>query len=392
MLNKSFEFEIKTQIQFETGGINQAGATIKALGGKNVLIATDKGLLKANLLEGLIGSLKKEGLAFTIFDEVEPNPTIAVVEKGAMLFKEKGCDFLVGMGGGSSMDTAKAIGLLTSNPGPISQYEGANKVPNPAPQIIAIPTTAGTGAEINGSAVITDKDRMYKMSIRSNFLVPKVAILDPGLIITLPPHIIASTGMDALVHAIESYVSLGSSPISEALAIKSIALISENLRSFYANPANLDAAGKMILASTMAGMSFTNARLGCVHALAHSLGGYYNIAHGIACAVLLPYVMDYSLISVPAKFTRIASAMGEKTEGLPLHSAAEKAVAAVRSLLKDLDLPDSFKDFGIEPENVAQICKNAEQTGIHLSTPRKIGIKELENILRAASLMVSEKG
>ena len=259
VINKAFEFGIKTQIQFEAGGINHAGETIKALGGKNVLIATDKGLLKANLIDGLIDSLKKEGLAFTIYDEVEPNPTIAVVEKGAGLFKTKGCDFLVGMGGGSSMDTAKVIGLLTTNAGPVNQYEGANKVPNPVPPIIAIPTTAGTGAEVNGSAVITDKARMYKMSIRSDLLVPRVAILDPALILSLPPHIIASTGMDALVHAIESYISLGSSPITKALAIGSIGLISENLRCFYANPANLEAAGKMILASTMAGMSFTNA-------------------------------------------------------------------------------------------------------------------------------------
>ena len=389
VLDKIFEFGIKTQIQFRAGGINHAGATIKALGGKNVLIATDKGLLNANLLDGLIASLKKEGLAFTIFDEVEPNPTITIVEKGAVIFEEKGCDFLVGIGGGSSMDTAKAIGLLTTNPGPISQYEGANKVPNPAPKIIAISTTAGTGAEVNGSAVITDKARMYKMSIRSDFLVPRVAILDPTLMLSLPPHIIASTGMDALVHAIESYISLGASPITEALAIGSIELISENLRSFYANPANLEAAGKMIIASTMAGMSFTNARLGCVHALAHSLGGYYNIAHGVACTVLLPYVMEYSLISTPCKFVRIAAAMGEITEGLPLHVAAKKAVEAVQALIKDLGLPDSFKGFGIEAESVARISKNAEQTGIHLSTPRKVGIKDLENILRASSLMVS---
>ncbi len=382
--NKIFEFLVPGKVRFELGGSNKIGEEIKALGGKNVFISTDKGVLSSNLINGMIASLEKEGLKYTIYDEIEPNPSIEIVEKGIGVFDEKKCDFLVGVGGGSSMDTAKAVGILTANPEPLKQYEGANKVPNPVLPIIAIPTTAGTGSEVNGSTVLTDKSRKYKLSIRSTFLVPSIAILDPSLLRSLPQGVIAQTGMDALVHAIESYVSIMASPITEGLALESIKLVAENLRAFYANPENIEAASKMLVASTMAGISFANARLGYIHAIAHALGGYYNTAHGLTCAVLLPYAMEYSLISNPEKFARIAQVMGEKTGGLPSMESAKKAVEAVKALSKDVDLPQDLKQLGVKAEDIPQIAKNAVETGIQLSTPRKIDLRGIEDTLKAA--------
>ncbi|MBT4268611.1 MAG: iron-containing alcohol dehydrogenase [Deltaproteobacteria bacterium] len=381
---KVFEFLYSGKIVFEVGGISSLGERIKKLGGKKVFISIDKGILNSKSIAEGIASIEKEGLQYTIFSDIEPNPSIEIAEKGSRIFLENQCDFLVGIGGGSSIDTAKAIGILTTNPGPLTQYEGPDKVSNPVPAIIAIPTTAGTGTEVTGSTVLTDPVRKYKLSIRSDFLLPRIALLDPSLLCSLPTAVIASTGMDALVHAIESFISVGASPISDGLALEAIRLCGENLRNFYANPDNLEAASNMMLASTLAGVSFANARLGCIHAIAHALGGYYNIAHGVACAVLLPFGMEYNLIANPEKFARIASAMGEKIDGLGQMNAARRSVDAVRSLLKDLGIPETLTEQGVKSEDIPQVSRNAAETGIHFSSPRKTGLKELESILMTA--------
>ena len=380
----TFDFSSPGNIHFEPGGSKKTGAMIKALGGKKVFLATDKGVLNANLLDGIVSSFKAEGLDYTLFYEIEPNPSLETVEKGFDLFKSQNCDALVGFGGGSPIDTAKAIGVLTTNDPPVKQYEGAGKVTNPVVPIVAVPTTAGTGSEVTGASVITDRSRNYKMSIRSPLLVPKIALLDPTLLCSLPPNIIASTGMDALVHAVESFISLNAFPVTEGLAIESMRLISANLRAFYANPDNPEAAGNMLIASCMAGISFANARLGFVHAVAHALGGHYNIPHGLACAVLLPHAMQFSLISNPQKYVRIAAAFGETTENLSLMQAAQTAVEAVKALSGDIGIPETLGQLGAKSEGVAQIAQDAIKSGIHLTTPRKIDLEGIESILRAA--------
>jgi len=380
----TFDFSGPGRIHFEPGGSKKAGTLIKSLGGKKVFLATDKGVLGANLLEGIISSIEAEGFDCTIFDDIEPNPSLETVEKGFNLFKSRSCDFLVGFGGGSSIDTAKAIGVLTTNEAPLKQYEGAGKVKNPVVPIIAVPTTAGTGSEVTGASVITDKSRNYKMSVRSPLLVPKLALLDPTLLSSLPPPIIASTGMDALVHAVESFISTNAYPVTEGLALESMKLISDNLRAFYANPDNLEAAGNMLIASCMAGISFANARLGFVHAVAHALGGHYNIPHGLACAVLLPHAMQYSLIANPQKYVRIAAAFGEKTERLSLMGAAQMAVDAVKALSRDIGIPESLGQLGAKPEGIPQMAQDAIASGIHLTTPRRIDLEGIESILSVA--------
>ena len=381
---KTFDFSIPVKVHFEVGGATKIGAAVKAIGGSKALIATDKGVVGARLHEVITGSLEKEGLAYTIFDEIEANPSTETAEKGHALFRENGCDVVIGIGGGSPVDTAKAISLLTANPLPLAQYEGPDKVPNPVAPILAIPTTAGTGSEINGSTVLTDRVRKYKMSIRSPYLVPKLALLDPALLRSLPPKVIAPTGMDALVHAIESYIALAASPATEGLALEAIRLVGENLRTFYATPDNLEAASNMLMASAMACMSFSNARLGVIHGIAHVLGGRYNIAHGVACAILLPHAMEMCLIGAAEKFGRIAEALGENTSGMTTMQRARASVEAVRKLMVDIDMTQSLARYGAKEEDSNDIASEALTSGMHLNTPRKMGVAEIAALTKKA--------
>jgi alcohol dehydrogenase class IV len=382
--NRTFEFICPTKIIFEVGGAERLGEKLKAQGWKKAFIVADKGVVESGVVQKIISGFDETGISYIVFSDFEANPRITSIESGSIVFKENKCDVLVGVGGGSSMDAAKALAILVTNPGPLQDYEGPDKIINPVPQIIAIPTTAGTGTEVNGSTVLTDHERKYKLSIRSTYLYPTMALLDPSLLCSLPPKVIAATGMDALIHAIESYISLGASPITEQLALASIGSIADNLRLFYANPGNLEAAGSMLLASTMAAMSFGNARLGCIHALAHSLGGLYNLPHGVTCTVLLPHAMEHNLISDPDKFSKIASVMGEEIVGLSRIDAAKRSISAVKKLISDLELPVHFRELSVKEEDVPQIVENAIKTGIHLSSPRNISDEGLETIIRAS--------
>jgi len=381
---KGFLFASPGKIVFEPTGIQKVADEIKALGAKKPLVVTDKGVKTSGTLKRLQDPMTVEGMPSVIFDEVEPNPSVEIVEKGFSLFRKEGCDSLIGLGGGSPIDTAKAIGVQATNPDPLRKYEGPNKVVYPIPPLIAIPTTAGTGSEVTGSAVITDKIRKYKMSVRSPFLIPKVALLDPTLLSTLPPPVLASTGMDAFTHAYESFISPVTNPVSQALAWDSMRLVSLNLRRFYANPDNLEAASNMILASTMAGVAFFNGRVGVVHAMAHPLGGVFNTPHGEANAILLPYCMDYTRIAVPDLFARIAEARGKNTSGLSAEDASKLAVEAVRELMADIRIPKGLKDVGVSRDAFATMAKDAVESGIHLTTPRKVNYEDMVSLYEAA--------
>lgn len=379
----SFQFLCPTKLVFEVGGAEILGEKLKAEGWKNAFITADKGILDSGLVKKITGTFEQNGMRHTVFSDFDANPTTRSIEKGSDIFKQSDCDVLVGIGGGSSMDTAKGIAILATNAGPLQAYEGADKIPNPVPPVVAVPTTAGTGAEVTASTVLTDRERKYKLSIRSNHLIPVVALLDPLVLCSLPPKVIASTGMDAFVHAVEAYISLWSSPVTDQMAMAAIRSITENIRPFYANPDNINAAGNMLLASTMAGMSFANARVGCIHALAHALGGFYNLPHGLACAVLLSPAIEYMLISDPDKISNIASAMGADVNGLNALEAAEQAVSEIEKLITSLDLPTNFKAFSVKEEDIPRIVESALKTGIHVSSPRKIDGEGLETILRA---------
>lgn len=382
-LNKPFEFLCSSKIIFEAGGAQKLGETLKAQGWTNAFITADKGILDSGLVDKIVAPFEQNGVTYTVFSDFEANPSVEAIENGSKVFKESKCDVLIGIGGGSSMDTAKGIAILATNPGPIQDYEGPEKVPNPVPPIIAVPTTAGTGSEVTASTVLSDHVKKYKLSIRSTHLIPTIALLDPSLLSSLPPKMIAATGMDALVHAIEAYVSVVASPITENLSLASIKIIAENLRRFYANSENMEAAGNMLLGSTMAGMAFANARVGCVHALAHSLGGFYNMPHGLACSTLLAPAIEYNIIADPEKISKIASAMGADVKGLSAMEAAKVAVSEIKALITSIDLPIDFKELSVRKEDVPQIVEKALKTGIHVTSPRKIDGEGLEKIIMA---------
>jgi len=317
----------------------------------------------------------------SIFDDVEPNPKDTTVEKGLGLFKEKNCDSILGLGGGSPMDTAKAIAAMSTNPGKINEYCGVGKLKNPAAPLLLIPTTAGTGSEVSRGAVITDSSRNYKMLILSWFLAPKVAILDPKLTVSLPPRTTAWTGVDALTHAMEAYVSTFANPITDVFALDAIRLISANLRKAVKNGKNLDARSNMLLGSLLAGVAMTNALLGNVHALAHPVGGHFDTPHGLTCAVLLPVVMEFNLEAIPKKFANIAEAMGKEVKDLSEKEAARKAIEAVRELCVDLEVPENLSELGVNKEAIPQMVKDAV---ILPSNPRETTKEDLAKLYEKA--------
>ena len=275
------------------------------------------------------------------------------------------------------MDTAKTAGVLATNPGGVLEYEGPNLVKNDMPPMIAIPTTYGTGAEVSPGSIITNEHKKYKMGIGDDWhMSPAVAILDPMLLLSLPPHIAASTGMDALTHAIESYVANWAEPFTDAWNLQAIKMIAENLPAAVATSSDVEATANMLYASTMTGLAFSNAGLGFVHSMTHVLGGMLDMPHGVANALVLPYVMDYNLLACPKKFADIAQAMGENVDGLPLLDAAEKSVEAVRKLSKRLGIPQTLSEVGVDPAKIDEMAEWAFKDGNTECNPRP-GSKEI---------------
>ncbi len=382
-LRRIYTWEMPARLVFGPEAAKRAGVELRGLGGTKVLVVTDKGIVKAGLLEGILESLQKAELPYAIYDEVEPNPSIGCVEKAVALYRSAGCDCLLAVGGGSSMDTAKATGVLATNPGTILDYEGVGKVKNPLPPFIAVPTTCGTGAEVTYFAVITDPARKFKMAVASVLEVPKVALIDPLLLVKLPGPVVASTGMDALCHAVESYTNLNVQPISDALDLHAIKLIGEHLRPAVAN-GNLNSIAHMVLASTIAGMGFTNTRLTIVHAMSHTLGGHANVAHGVANAILLPYVMEFNLIGAPERFADIARALGEDTTGLTTMQAAELSVEAVRKLSIDIGIPQTMREVGITEEMIPALADDSMLSGNIPLNPRRVTRDDIVAIFKRA--------
>ncbi|MHB1004210.1 MAG: iron-containing alcohol dehydrogenase [Chloroflexota bacterium] len=377
----SWQFHAPPRIVFGPGTVKTVGDEAKALGAKKVLVVTDKGVAGAGILAKVLASLEAAGIECVVFDKVEPNPRLATVEEGHRLFMASGCNMAVSVGGGSSMDSAKAICILATNPGPILQYEGANKYPNHPLPTLAVPTTAGTGAEVTQTCVVTDTSRNYKVSIRGGTNVSRVAVLDPQLLTSLPPKVVASTGMDALSHAVESYLSTTSSPLTEALALEAIGVISHRLRDFVRQPSDESAAADMVYAAMTAGLAFANSRVTAVHAIAHALGGHFDVPHGVGCAMLLAPVMEFCLPTSAAKLTRVAVAMGEDVAGLPEEEAGKRAVAAVRALGRDIGIPERLRDLGVTADKLDVLAHDADISGIHLTTPRKVTLDDERKLI-----------
>src|SRR5512133_757934 len=381
-INRVFTWEMPAKMVVGPGCARTAGTELKKLGGSKVLIVTDKGVEGAGVLAPVLEGLQSAGVEHVIYSGVEPNPSTRCVHEAAELYKSEGCDCLLGIGGGSSMDTAKVAGAVLANPDmTIQSMEGVGKFPNSIPPLIAIPTTCGTAAEVTPTGVITDSDKHYKFPVMHTYLYPKVSLIDGSMLTKLPGKVVAATGMDAFCHAAESYTNLNTNPISDAMDLKAISMISEWLRPAVANQ-NLEAMCNMVLASTIAGLGFSQTRVTIVHSMSHPISGYYGVAHGVANAILLPYVMDYNLIGNAQRFADIAKAMGEDTFGLTVMEAARLAPKAVRALSKDIGIPEAFKELGVTDEHVGGIVEDTFKSGNIPVNPVKVTREAVEAILR----------
>jgi alcohol dehydrogenase len=385
MFDKVTLFRTTKRILFGLGAVEKIGTEAQLLKAKKVLIITDPGVIQAGLLEGVEKSLQSVGLPFVIFDGVEPDPRIEVVEKSIEKAKKEGIDLIIGFGGGSSLDIAKVTSILITNSGKIDSFFGVDLVPNPGTPVILIPTTAGTGSEVTPIAILSDTKERLKKGIVSPTLFPEVAIVDPKLTIGLPPSVTAFTGMDALTHAIESYYSINATDLSDLLAFRAMELLSKNIRMAYAHGENLVARSNMMEGSLFAGIAFANAGVGAVHAFAYPLGGEFHLAHGLTNTLMLPYVMRYNILGCPDKFAQMAKAFGEKVEGLSELDGAETSVKFVERLSDDLRVPRRLRDVGIPENAIPRLAEAAMKvTRLLANNPRKITLEDAIAIYKSA--------
>jgi alcohol dehydrogenase len=366
------------------GCMAEAMTAIHNFGFRKALIVTDAGLVKAGVVANIVGLLAEQDIDALVFDGAQPNPTVGNVEKGLALLKNSGCDFVISLGGGSPHDCAKGIALCATNGGHISDYEGVDRSAKPQLPVVAINTTAGTASEMTRFCIITDEVRHIKMAIVDRNVTPVLSVNDPGLMVGMPKALTAATGMDALTHAIEAYVSTAATPITDACALKAMALISSNLRQAVVDGGDMVARENMAYAQFLAGMAFNNASLGYVHAMAHQLGGFYNLPHGVCNAILLPHVESFNASVCPARLTDIAHAMGEDTRGLSPEDGSRAAIAAIRNLSRAVDIPAGLKELGVKDEDIPTLAANALKDACGLTNPRPAEQHQIEAIFRSA--------
>ncbi|GIV98207.1 MAG: alcohol dehydrogenase [Herpetosiphonaceae bacterium] len=383
-MQEFFEFQLRPRVLFKPGLSREIAHDVALLGCSKAVIIADPGVVAAKLLEpvqqGLSGAVDIVG----IYSDVPANSSVQVVEAAAAFAREHGADLIVAVGGGSPLDTAKCVRILLTEGGRLHDYEGYNLLERPLVPMIAIPTTAGTGSEVTPYAVIRDEEQQIKLTFSSPYLAPDLAILDPLLTLTLPPRLTAATGLDALTHAIETYVSTEANPISEALALGAMDTISNSLRQATFQGDDLEARSQMLIASCMAGMAFSSSFLGVVHALAHALGGHFPVHHGTANAIFLPHGMRYNSVVAPERFARIARQLGVNVGGRSRPEVIEDGIAAVETLVKDLGLPTRLRDVDVPYEALDELAEIALGDGAIYHNPRPATLEDLREILEAA--------
>jgi len=379
-------FEVPTVMEHGLGAIGTLADKAKGMGMKRPMIVTDQGIVKVGLLERALEPLKAANLGYVVFDQVVPNPPIALVDEGAGLYQREQCDGLIGLGGGSPMDTAKAIGVVVANGGSILNYEWADPQPikNRIPPTICAPTTAGTGSEVTLWSVITDPQRKIKFNVGGTALIgAHLALIDPELTLGLPARVTAATGMDALAHAIECYTCAYAQPFADAVALQAMEYVSQYLRVAFAQGANVEARYKMSMAAMLGGMAYGKESAGAAHAMSQSAGGVIDVPHGDLTARLLGPVMEYNYLGEPQKFARIAQALGEDIRGLSVWEAAETAVEAVMRLTEEVEIP-TLQELGFTEDQIPMLAKIAFADPQTIGNPRDLTLKSYEQIYRRA--------
>ncbi len=385
MLSDLKTFQFRTKIFSGRGAVSNLGNIAKDFGARSCLLVADPELERHGLIEPVRASLRQAGIHVESSMKVEPEPYLDNADDAAAIGRDLGADIVVGLGGGSALDTAKAAAILVTNHGKAEDYVGLNKVPVAGARTIMIPTTAGTGAEVTFTAVFTNRMTKAKGGINSSYMYPDVALLDPELTLSLPPQVTAFTGMDALTHAIESVSSRSASVFTQALSLTSARLISESLRRAVYHGSDIDARENMLLGSLFGGLALADAGVGAAHALAYPLGGNYRIPHGLANAILIPHVMEFNIPAAQEAFALVAKSMGESIEGLAPRWAAQAAVDAVSTLAGDVGVPLSLSELGIPRADIPMLVEGAlKVTRPVENNPRNLGPEEAEAIYEAA--------
>ena len=382
---KTFSFTGAKKIVFGRGSF----ATLTELLAEQMvfcpLVVLDRTLAESGFREKVSGLLEQAGMGCAVFDKTEPEPPLELADEGTKLALKKKCDGVIGIGGGSAMDLAKAIAVLAANKGKAEDYLGLNRVPGPGLPKIMVPTTAGTGSEVTFTAVFIRKKLKKKEGMNSPYLYPELALLDPELTLSLPPHPTAATGIDALCHAIESYTSVNASPMSEMMSIEAIRLISDNLRTAVHDGANIEAREAMLLGSLYAGLGLANAGVTAVHSLSYPLGGKYGVSHGLANTIMLPRVMAFNLPGALEKFVDIAEVMGEIVDDLPLREAAYLAVEAVEALIEDCGIMTTLEELEIPETDFPELAKVAMTVARPLANnPCRMTLEEMVELYQEA--------
>lgn len=375
---------VMPEVIFGNASIQQVGESCVRLGATNVFIVSDPGVMEAGWLDVVVRSCRQAGLSYTTFHDITINPKDKEVEKGCRIYLENECDAVIGVGGGSSIDVAKAIAILVTNGGRIHDYEGVDKIRYPLPPQVMVPTTAGSGSEVSQFSVIVDTETEKKMTIISRSLIPDIAIIDPETLSTKSPHLTASTGLDVLTHGIEAYVSLAATPLTDVHAKNAISLVAEYLRPSVASKMNLEAKINMAMACLQAGLAFSNAILGAVHAMSHAVGGKYNLLHGAVNSILLPHVMEYNLLANPKKFADIALFLGVDIRGMSNMEAGNKAIEHVKQLTMDIGTPQRLADIGVEKDQLKRMSISAFHDACMITNPRDVTIEDIEELFRKA--------
>ncbi|MDO8252854.1 MAG: L-threonine dehydrogenase [Rhodoferax sp.] len=374
------------------GCLQEAVLAIRDHGFRKALIVTDTVLSKLGVAARIQSLLAAQEIQSVVFDGTQPNPTVANVRAGLAQLKEHQCDFVISLGGGSPHDCAKGIALCAANGGQISDYEGVDRSAKPQLPLVAINTTAGTASEMTRFCIITDEVRHIKMAIVDRNVTPIMSVNDPELMLAKPKGLTAATGMDALTHAVEAYVSTAATPITDACALKAVELISRNLRTAVSHGDNLQAREQMAYAQFLAGMAFNNASLGYVHAMAHQLGGFYDLPHGVCNALLLPHVEAFNVQTSAARLSDVARAMGVAVEGMDAATGAQACIAAIRRLSVDVGIPACLADLGVKEKDIPMLAANALKDACGLTNPRKASQADIEGIFRGAMTAPADAG
>ncbi|RST58963.1 iron-containing alcohol dehydrogenase [Siminovitchia terrae] len=379
----NFQFNLPTNIVLKTGIVRQVAGFLPLYRISKPLILTDKGINKAGLLQGIIESLTNENIDFAVYDDVQPNPKDKYCGLAADFARVNNVDGIIAVGGGSVLDTAKALGILLTHDGVINDWEGDNTLQRDITPLICIPTTAGTGSEATNIAVITDTERKVKMGIVDDRIAPKLSLLDPELTKGLPASITASTGMDALTHAIEAYTSRSSSPVTDALALHAIRLIKDYFLEAVQNGANMEARENILSASLMAGIAFSQSNVGSVHCISEAAGGLYDAPHGVLNSIFLPYVFEFNMEANLEKHADVAYALGVD-QNLPVREASKEGAKLLFEMVEKVGIP-KFSDLpAVDPKDFAKLAKTSKETPMDADNVRSLTVEDYLTIIKNA--------